>query len=254
MKRKGGPFSLAFASLISLVALGPSFASLDLCADEYLLMFADRKQVSSVSFLAKDANETALARQARGIPANDGSIESVLRHKPTILLTTRSPSPAQQRLANRLGMKIVMLPFAQTPSDVSNNVDQVASLVDSKERGAAWQRRFNAVKSQTNDKRKMLWIGSTSTSLGPTNSAWLSLAGIDVEQPRAGLSRIEQVAASTSPLLVSAYRDDQYSRNAAWRDHPLVRSRMAGRTNVDGRAFTCGGPMMLGVVEGLVSR
>lgn len=246
---------MAFASLISLIAAAsPTFASLDLCADEYLLLLARRDQIASVSFLAMDEEETSLASSATGLAANDGSIESVVRKKPDVLLTTRPLSRGQEKLAKRLNMKVVTIPFAHSPDAVANNVRAVGKLVDHDARADEWMARFEQSKVQRHKPRQMLWIGSTSTGLGPTNSAWLNLAGIAIEQPKAGLSRIEQVAASSAPLLISNYRQDQYSRNAAWRDHPLIRKRMRGHEMVDGRAFTCGGPLMLDIVEELQSQ
>ncbi|WP_260484143.1 ABC transporter substrate-binding protein [Sphingomicrobium flavum] len=245
---------MAFLSLLSLAAAAPTFASLDLCADEYLLLLADRDQVASVSFLGKDEQETVLAARAQGLPANDGRIEGLIRTRPDVLLTSRPLAQAQRSMATRLGMRVVELPYAGHPAAVAQNVRSVGQMLGQQEKAKDWASRFNQLRTADRKSRKMLWIGSTSTALGDGGAAWLELAAIRVEQPRASLSRIEQVAASSLPLLVSNYRTDQYSRNAAWRDHPIVRQRMAGRIEVDGRPFTCAGPLMLDVVEGLRTR
>ena len=55
-------------------------------------------------------------------------------------------------------------------------------------------------------------------------------------------------------LVRSDYRGGQMSQGVRWFDHPIVR-RLAKRTVItDGRAWTCGGPLMIDAIERLRSQ
>jgi hypothetical protein len=63
---------------VSLLAISGALrvASLDLCADEYLLLLARPGAIASVSRVAQDPADSVLWRQARRYPANQRGLES----------------------------------------------------------------------------------------------------------------------------------------------------------------------------------
>ena len=76
----------AFVSLLAASA-ALKVASLNLCTDELLLALADDDQIASVTHLSQQAVETPYWRTARRHRSNDGSLLSVARLKPDIVLT-----------------------------------------------------------------------------------------------------------------------------------------------------------------------
>jgi iron complex transport system substrate-binding protein len=52
-------------------------------------------------------------------------------------------------------------------------------------------------------------------------------------------------------LLRSAYRRGERSLGQSWLDHPLAKPKQSRIVTVDGRPWTCAGPLMLGEVERL---
>lgn len=244
----------AFASLASLALVPGGIASLDLCADEYLLMFAPREKIASVSFLAASPSDSALSDLARGIPTNRGSMESLLASDAKILLTTRPLGRLDGELAARLGMRVVTLDTGG-PDAVATSARRVAALAGSPERVSSWQKRFKAVQGrQPRVMTKALWIGVGGVGMAPDSAtaSWLAFAGIEPVAAPAGLSRVEQVVTSDAPLILrSRYDAGNYSRAGAYLDHPLVRKSGRRQIDVDGRRFTCSGPLLLDEIERL---
>jgi len=76
------------ASLLAASA-GLRVASLDLCADEYLLLLARPAEIASVSRVVQIPADSALWRQARRYPVSGDGLESAIEARPTLLLSTR---------------------------------------------------------------------------------------------------------------------------------------------------------------------
>lgn len=243
-----------FVSLASLALAPGGIASLDLCADEYLLMFAPRERIASVSFLAASPSDSALSDKARGIPTNRGTMESLLASDAKVLLTTRPLGRLDVELAGRLGMRVVTLETGG-PDVVAASARRVAALAGSPDRALDWHRRLRALEArQPRKKTRALWIGTGGVGMGPDgpSARWLSFAGIEPVQAAPGLSRVEQVVTSDAPLILrSRYDAGNYSHAGAYLDHPLVRKSGRRQIDVDGRRFTCSGPLLLAEIERL---
>ncbi|WP_265569013.1 substrate-binding domain-containing protein [Sphingomicrobium lutaoense] len=245
---------MALLSLASLAASTGFFASLDLCADEYLLLFAPRERIASVSHLVKDEAESPLAPMAKSVAANDGALESLAGRGISIAFTTRPIDPSRRRLAERLGIRLVSLGFARGPGDVADNVRKFASMFSGKAPARDWLGRYRRLAASAPPPRPRHWVSASGAYPGESADGWLRLAGIRLAPFGSGLGRIEQVAAARHPLLLSDYRAGQYSRNAEWLAHPLVKAKIERARKVDGRPFTCAGPLMLDLAEELRRR
>ncbi len=74
-------------------------ASLDLCADEYLLLLARPNEIASVSRVAQDPADSVLWRQARRYPASIGEVEATMVRVATALGDARRADGWRGRLA-----------------------------------------------------------------------------------------------------------------------------------------------------------
>lgn len=228
--------------------------SLNLCTDELLLLLAEPRQIVSVSHLSQSPYETALWRSARRHPANDGTLESVVAKRPTLILSMGGSGTARQAIAARFGARLVEIPYASTPGEAVRQAEQVAAMLG-RPRAAvpyrAWLRRLEATRPPL---EQGAFLGGGGLSLPPTGlgGSWLALAGF--RQPLLGNGRLTLEQLATKPpkwLIRSNYRDSQQSRSSAFLRHPLV-TRLAARTLVtDGRPWTCGGLPMLAEVTRL---
>lgn len=242
-----------FASLS--VASAIKIASLNLCADEYLLLLAQPNEIASVTRLAHDPDESPLWRKARPHPANRGELEQVIGARPTYLLTMGGGGRSSGRIARRMGIRTIDLPYPASIGDVAENMRRVASALGDRRRAGPWLARLRLLEKQVPPRgRDTIWVsgGGNSLSPGSPGAQWMALAGFrqrGLPGGRAGLETL--LVAPPEVVLRSDYRTGQMSLGQRWFDHPIVR-RLANRTRrTDGRAWTCGGPLMLDEVERL---
>lgn len=249
----------AFASLLAIsVALAAAradaaprrVASLNLCTDELVLMLASPDRIVSVTHLAQQEAETPLWRQAARYARNDGSLLSVVALRPDLVVTMGGGGRDRTRIAERLGIPTVDLPFAQSLGDVVEGIRRLAVALGRPEAGTALLRRMTALmRSAPAARRDTIWLGGggRTVSAAGLEAQWMALAGMR-QRPMQG-DRVSLETLLVRPpaiLLRSDYRQGQYSAGQRWLAHPLARHLRAGRTvPTDGRRWTCMGPLMI---------
>jgi iron complex transport system substrate-binding protein len=225
-------------------------ASLNLCTDELLLSLADARQIASVTYLAQQPEEFPLWRQARAYPKNDGSLISVVRYRPDLVLTMGGSGRDSARIAQRLGIKVLNLPYPQSLRDMQAMIGRVAHVLDRDAVGRAIVARIEQLKrSRPAASIDTIWLGEGGLTLRAQSlgAEWMRLVGLRQRAVPGDRVTLEQlVAAPPAVLLRSDYRSGQYSAEQRWLAHPLVQRAHAARTiRTDGRPWTCLGPPMI---------
>ncbi|MGQ0661914.1 ABC transporter substrate-binding protein [Sphingosinicella sp.] len=251
--------AFAFLSAISLALAAPAYgqprrvASLNLCTDEQLLLLAVPEQIVSVTHLAQEPAETPLWAAARRHARNDGSLVSVAALRPDLVLTMGGGARDRGRIAERLGMNVLDLPFAASLDDVAASIRRLAAALGREERGAFVLRGLAALRaSAPHASRDAIWLGGGGRTVmaGGLEAQWMALAGLGqraMQGDRVGLETL--IARPPAVLLRSDYRQGQYSSGQRWLTHPAARRARAGRTiATDGRLWTCMGPLLIGEV------
>lgn len=239
----------------SALLAAASIASLNLCTDEYLLLLAKPQEIASVSFLSQDPQESPLWKLARRLHTNRGSLEEVLGTKPTVVLTMGGGGRATSLIAARMGIRAVDLRPVSQLDDVAWNFRMVAAALGDPERAKPWLYRLGEVRS-TAPKRLIdtIWLGGGGQSVGvPSVGAdWMRLAGLQQRPLRGDRVSLESILVHPPAILLqSSYRYGQYSLGAEWLNHPIIRNAGSKRLRVDGRAWTCMGPLVISEVERL---
>ena len=231
-------------------------ASLNLCTDELLLLLAAPDQLVSVSFLAQQPAETPLWRQARRYRANDGSLLSVAGLKPDLVVTMGGGARDRLRIAKRLGIRTVDLPFAQSLGDVETSVKTLAAALGRRQAGTTILRRMAMLKaSAPRGGYDTIWLGGggRSVSANGLEAEWMALAGMR-QRPMTG-DRVSLETLTLQPpaiLLRSDYRQGQYSAGQRWLAHPAARRPMKSRViATDGRLWTCMSPLLIDEIQRL---
>jgi iron complex transport system substrate-binding protein len=118
-------------------------ASLNLCADQFLVALADPHQIAGLTRLSHMANMSPIAAQAARFPTVGASAEALLVAQPDLLLTGW---PGQADAAVRAGLRarIVTVPPANSYADIVAQVRLVADAVGHKDRGEALIRTMDA--------------------------------------------------------------------------------------------------------------
>ena len=231
-------------------------ASLNLCTDELLLALAAPEQIVSVTHLAHKPQETTLWRQARRYPRNDGSLLSVVGRKPDLVVTMGSGARDRARIAQRLGIRVLDLPFPQRLADVEQAIAAVARALGRGDAGRLWLARLDALKrTQPRWMPDTIWLGGGGRSVQATGLAadWMRLAGFRQRPLRGDRVSLEHLLVRPPAVLLrSDYRSGQYSGEQRWLMHPLAKATGRSRSiPTDGRAWTCMGPPMIDEVRRL---
>jgi iron complex transport system substrate-binding protein len=239
----------------SALLLAASIASLNLCADEYLLLLARPGEIASVSYLSKDPLESPLWARAQGVHANRGSLEQVLRQRPDAVLTMGGGGRSTALIARRLGIRAIDLSLPDSLQDVASNLRKVAAALGEPARANPLIGRMQQlVVAAPARKRDAIFLGTNGDSLSADGlgARWMQLAGLR-QRPLGGDRASLETLLLKPPevLLQSDYRRTQPSAGTRWLRHPIVRRAPSRRVRTDGRAWTCMGPLLIGEVQRL---
>lgn len=249
----------AFASLLaaSLALAQPAgaaprrVASLNLCTDELVLMLAAPGQIVSVTHLAGQQAETPLWRRARRYRPNDGSLVSVAGLRPDLVVTMGGGGRDRLRVAERLGIATLDLPFATGMADVAQSVRRLALALGRPQAGAAVLRRIAALQRSRPAGRALdtIWLGGGGRTVAADGleAQWMALAGLRQRSMQGDRVALETLLVRPPAILLrSDYRQGQYSGAQRWLSHPVARRAVRSRTiATDGRPWTCMGPPMI---------
>jgi iron complex transport system substrate-binding protein len=229
-------------------------ASLNMCADEYLLLLARPAEISSVSRLSRDPADSSLWRLGQHYPGNRGDLESAMKSRPNLVLTMGGGGRATTLIARRMGMKTVDLPFPMSIEDVSANLSTVAAALGDPRRALPWQRRLSGLRVARLAQQDAIFLGAggNSVAVQSVEAEWMRLAGLKQRALPGGRASLELLATRPPAVLIrSTYRRTERSIGQTWLEHPLARPKASRTISVDGRPWTCAGPLMLDEVERL---
>ncbi|HEX8469202.1 MAG TPA: ABC transporter substrate-binding protein [Allosphingosinicella sp.] len=254
--------AFALASVLSLALAGAAeaaprrVASLNLCTDELLLMLGDPAQIVSVTHLAQQPAESSLWRSARRYRRNDGSLVSVAGLRPDLVLTMGGGARDRERIARRLGIRVLDLPYPQSLADIERSVRSVSVALGRPAAGHAVLARIERLKlGRPARAADSIWLGGggRTVTAGSLAAQWMALAGFRQRAMAGDRVSLEQLLLRPPAVILrSDYRQDQYSGEQRWLSHPLARRVRGARTiPTDGRAWTCMGPLLAGEIERL---
>jgi iron complex transport system substrate-binding protein len=235
-----------FASLLA-ASVAVRAASLNMCGDEYLLLLAKPQEIASVSRLSRDPADSSLWRLGQRYPGNRGDLESALKTRPNLLITMGGGGRATIMIARRMGLKTLDLPFPMNIGDVASNMDRVAAALGQPSRSLAWKRRLAGLREVRQPSRDAIFLGAGGNSVAARSveAEWMTMAGLRQRALPGGRATLEQLATNPPEVLLrSAYRRTERSLGQTWLDHPLAKPTKSRVVTIDGRPWTCAGPLM----------
>jgi iron complex transport system substrate-binding protein len=248
--------AFVFASAISLALSGTAeasptrVASLKLCTDEILLMLAEPQNIASITYLSQEPRETPLWRVARRHARNDGTLLSVVKHRPQLVFDMGGGGRDVERIARRLNIKLVTLPFPERIGDVKAMIRTMAASLGRQAAGETLVSRIEQLE-RTAPRRpaETVWLGGGGRSVSAQGLAadWMRLAGFRQRPLQGDRVSLEQLLVSPPAILLrSDYRQGQYSGEQRWLSHPLAKHNRKSRSiATDGRRWTCMGPSLV---------
>jgi len=134
-------FGILAASAPGWAAGEPSSAervvSLNLCADQMLVLVARPGQIVGLSHLAVDPELSFVAGRARMLPIHGGSAEEILALAPDLVLAGAYQSQAVLALVRSRGIRVLTLELAESFGAIRDQIRAVASALATPEANLA---------------------------------------------------------------------------------------------------------------------
>ncbi|MGO4126423.1 ABC transporter substrate-binding protein [Inquilinus sp. YAF38] len=228
--------------------------SLNLCADALVLRLADRADVLSVSWLARDPENSVVAAEAASVPVNHGQAEEVAALRPDLVVVGTFTARSTVALLRRLNMPILELGVPKDLDAIRAQIRQVAAALGRAERGdqmiATMDERLAAIRSPASPPLAVVLRPNGFTAgRGSLVDEILHRAGIRNLAAERGLENygeipLETVALSGVRLLILNQSENRTpSLGEAMLDHPILGALPDLRlVRVPARLWTCGGP------------
>ncbi|MEX0645895.1 MAG: ABC transporter substrate-binding protein, partial [Parvularculaceae bacterium] len=112
----------------------PRAASLDFCADQYLLALADRSQIAAVSPGA-DEEDSYLRASARGLRVARPTTEEIATVKPDVVFRFWGGAPGMTEALSRFGAQVITLDYPSDFDIVRKDIRVAAAALGREEAG-----------------------------------------------------------------------------------------------------------------------
>lgn len=240
--------------------------SLDFCADQYLLKFADREQILAVS---PDAVRgfSYMREAATGVPSVRPIAEDVLILKPDLIIRSYGGGPNAGAFFKRAGIPVLQIGWAASISgDDANAISQitrdVAAGLGQAARGEAVAQdfldRLDRIAADASGK-STLYVTPSGVTTGGNSLIHKALlaAGLENFSLRSGWHDLplERLAYERPDLVAAAYFDVQPEYLHGWTAarHPIAKRELAEteRVELEGAWLGCGGWFLVEAVEAL---
>jgi iron complex transport system substrate-binding protein len=109
--------------------------SMNLCTDELVLRLADRQNIVSITWKAREPDQSNVVDLAQGIPINHGVAEEIIPLKPDLLLAGVYTTRPTVSLLKRAGIRAVDADVMSSFDDVRQQYREFAGLLGEQERG-----------------------------------------------------------------------------------------------------------------------
>ncbi len=258
---------LATSIVVPAAAKPQHIVSMNLCADQLLMLLVNRERIASVSFLAADRDATPMYKEAIGLRQNHGQAEEILLMKPDLVLAGTYTSRATVYLLKRLGFNLMELPIAASIEDIRRNIRLVADAVGELRRGeqliAAFDQRLAAA-APINQARPIAvyyWENGLTSGEHTLSGAILEAAGLTNLAAQLGISGIGyvplEVLITHQPDIIVMHRQQNRKRSVASGtfQHPALRGITANRfiVRIPDELRACGTPFVVGAIDQLAA-
>lgn len=240
-------------------------ASINLCADQLVMLLAEDEQILSLSNLSQQEAGSYYFERAREYPVNEGNAEQILNLQPDIVIAGQYSSPHTLALLREVGLQVHILPIANSIEQMFENIESVSRWVGQEERGrgtVAYLKEKLSWRVAVEGPRLMAAAfdpnGYTSGASSLRGEV-IELAGFRNAASEAGIESYGKLSLEAlinlnpDALIESPYSPGTWSRAQAMSQHPALRS--AGIDPqiipVPSRMMVCAGPWTLDVIEQL---
>jgi len=275
LRKNAGRFvvlCLVFGGNASSAGTLPRVASINLCADQLVLLFAEPEQILSLSNLSHDSAGSYLYKQARQYPVSRGESESILALQPSLILAGQYTTRHTVEMLDELGFRVETLPIADTFEQLYDNITNVAAWLGHSDKGLAMVARLRKrLARQKQRLAKQNAVYPTAAYYDPNGytvggkplrgralelAGWTNVAADWGIEHYGNIPLESMVALAPDALVDSPYSEGTYSRAQQMVQHPALRRQGLDSMviSIPGRQTVCAGPWTVDMVDLLAAR
>ena len=236
--------------------------SLDYCADQYVLKFADREDILALS---PDAEKrfSYMRAAAEGIPTVRPRTADVLALQPDLVVRTYGGGHDIADFMKEPGVPVVQIGFPQSIAEVRDEVLRVGTELGKPDEAeklvADMDRRLKALAERSGPQREVLYMTPAGVTAGDGTLVHelFVAAGLRNFQDRPGWNPLplERLAYDRPDLIAAAFFESKTNHVDNWSAarHPVARAQLRELPVVplEGAWTSCGGWFLIDAVEAL---
>ena len=236
--------------------------SLDYCADQYVLKFADREDILALS---PDAGKrfSYMRAAAEGIPTVRPRTADVLALQPDLVVRTYGGGHDIADFMKEPGVPVVQIGFPQSIAEVRDEVLRVGTELGKPDEAeklvADMDRRLKALAERSGPQREVLYMTPAGVTAGEGTLVHelFVAAGLENFQDRPGWNPLplERLAYDRPDLIAAAFFESKTNHVDNWSAarHPVARAQLRELPVVplEGAWTSCGGWFLIDAVEAL---
>ena len=263
---------LAAAASLSLLACAQAgereagaprrIVSLDYCADQYVLKFADREDILALS---PDAEKrySYMRAEAAGIPTVRPRTADVLVLEPDLVVRTYGGGHDIANFMEKPGLPVVQIGFPQTLAEVREEVLRAGAALGKPEKArklvADMDRRLDALARRGFPRKTVLYMtpAGVTTGEGTLVHELFEAAGVENFQKQPGWNPLplERLVYERPDMVAASFFESATNHVDNWSAarHPVAQAQLRELPVVplEGAWTACGGWFVLDAVEAL---
>ena len=238
--------------------------SLDYCADQYVLKFADREDILALS---PDARKrfSYMRAEAAGIPTVRPRAADVLALQPDMVVRTYGGGHDIADFMQEPGVPVVQIGFPQSITEVRGEVLRVGTELGKPDEAVAlvaeMERRLKVLADRPGPPREVLYMTPAGVTAGEGTLVHelFVAAGLRNFQNRPGWNPLplERLAYDRPDVIAAAFFESKTNHVDNWSAarHPVARAQLRELPVValEGSWTSCGGWFLLDAVEALAT-
>jgi iron complex transport system substrate-binding protein len=235
---------------------------MNLCTDQLAMLVAEEDQLISVSALAADPLNSAMADQAARYPLNHGRAEEIHLLDPDLVVTGRFHAGPTVDLLRRLGIPVVVFDPANSLEAIRGNIARMGEVLGQPGRAAEIVRAFDRRLAMLEEPvmrppRAALYFpnGYTrgeQTLLGDiVRTAGFANIASDAGVRTGAHMPLERLVLAEPDVIITGSRHDGKSRSETILEHPALAAAAGWERGheLTTSDWVCGTPQALAAVE-----
>ncbi len=241
-------------------------ASINMCADQLLLLMAARENIVSLSYLSADSQYSGWTAQAQKFPLNYAGAEEIVTLEPDLVLAGQYSDPMVIRLLRQQGIDVYQMTRPQYLEQLFDEALAVGQLLDREDVAKrlidSWQRDIARLIAQGNSglKPRLAIVGPNgfTEGAGSLRDQMLQQAGIINIAAELGLVgnsafTLEQLIVSR-PDLIALEDSTRNVHSLAQRllQHPAIGNLPTMAVELPANMWSCPGPSYVQALGALI--